>query len=147
MGNRQAPLFILAAVAILGGALWAYVHFAAPPAGPAPLTPEASAYVAYLKLGPIEIKAADSYVHQTLTEFAGTITNAGNRTVSSIEIYCVFYDAYGQVVRRERVSIVKPSSRPFQPGETRRYRLAFDDIPAGWNNRLPQLVIARIAFL
>jgi len=33
-----------------------------------------------------------------------------------------------------------------KPGETRAFRLPFDDIPEGWNNQLPQLVIARIDF-
>ena len=33
-----------------------------------------------------------------------------------------------------------------KPGETRTFRLPFDDIPGGWNNQMPQLVIARIEF-
>jgi hypothetical protein len=28
----------------------------------------------------------------------------------------------------------------------RPFRLPFDDIPASWNNQMPQLVIARIGF-
>lgn len=146
MGSKYAPLFILAAVLVLGGGIWAYLHFSAPPPAPAALTPEAKAYVQNLKLGPIEMRAADSYVNQTLTEFEGSITNGGNRTIRSLEIYCIFYDVYNQVVRRERTAVIRSSARPFQPGETRRYRLAFDDIPTAWNNQLPQLVIAQITF-
>ena len=33
-----------------------------------------------------------------------------------------------------------------KPGESRPFRLPFDDIPAGWNNQMPQLVIAHIEF-
>jgi hypothetical protein len=146
MGSKQAPLFILAAVLVLGGGILAYLRFSGPPPGPAPLTPEAKAYVPSLKLGPIEMRAASSYVNQTLTEFEGSITNGGNRTIRSLEIYCVFYDVYNQVVRRERTAVIRSSARPLQPGETRRYRLAFDDIPSGWNNQLPELVIAQITF-
>jgi hypothetical protein len=33
-----------------------------------------------------------------------------------------------------------------KPGESRDFRLPFDDIPGSWNNQMPQLVIARIEF-
>jgi hypothetical protein len=32
------------------------------------------------------------------------------------------------------------------PGETKPFRLPFDDIPESWNQMLPQIVIARIEF-
>ena len=69
--------------------------------------------------------------------------NAGDRSVSSAAVYCVFYDSYGQVVIRERVPIVKT---PLKPGESRSFRLPFDAIPPSWNNQMPQLVIAAIDF-
>jgi hypothetical protein len=49
----------------------------------------------------------------------------------------------GLVVLRERVPIVRSTIRP---GETRTFRLPFEGIPQSWNQALPQLVIAHIAF-
>lgn len=147
MGNKRIPFVIGGTLAILAVAIALALHFARP-ATPTrtPLTPEAKAYVAYLKLGPAQMKAADSYMHQTITEIDGAITNAGNRSIRSIDIDCIFYDAYGQMALRERAAIVKPAATPFRPGDTRNYRLAFDDIPSAWNNRLPRLVIGQITF-
>ena len=148
MGSKHRLFYVIAAIAIIAIAIWAYTHFAGPvQTGRTPLTPEAKAYVRNLKLGPVEMKATDSYVHQTITEIKGTITNSGDRALRSVYIYCVFYDAYGQIVLRELEAIVKPSAGgSFKPGDTRHYRLAFDDIPGSWNNQLPQLVIAQITF-
>jgi hypothetical protein len=64
----------------------------------------------------------------------------------SVELNCVFYDPYGQVVLRERVPIVRSRQGGLNPGETREFRLAFDTIPESWNQMLPQLVIAQITF-
>jgi hypothetical protein len=108
-----------------------------------PITPEAKAYVRNLKLSEISLKATESFSHQMLTEIEGKITNAGDRTVEYAEVACVFYDTIGQVVLRERAAIVR---RPLKPGETRPFRLPFDDIPQSWNNQLPQLVIAQLIF-
>jgi len=63
-----------------------------------------------------------------------------------VEINCVFYDAYGQVVLRERVAVVGRRTGSLAPGGMKSFRLAFDNIPESWNQALPQLVIAQIVF-
>ena len=110
---------------------------------PSPLTAEAKAYVRNLKLSEVTMKATESYVGQTVTEIEGKITNAGDHLTQHVDVYCNFYNSYGEVVIRERVAIVTTA---LKPGETRTFRLPFDDIPEGWNNQMPQLVIARIQF-
>jgi hypothetical protein len=119
---------------------------APPQTGVAPLTPEAKAYVRYLNLSGVQMKSTESYLKQSITEIEGNIENQGDRALVSVEIMCVFYDAYGQVVLRERVPIVKRSGGPLKPGGARAFRLPFDDIPSSWNNQMPSLVIASIMF-
>lgn len=108
-----------------------------------PLSPEAKAYARNLQLSEVSMKATESYSRQVITEIEGKVTNAGDRTVQFAEVACVFYDSIGQMVLRERAAIVR---RTLKPGETQAFRLPFDDIPASWNNQMPQLVIAQIRF-
>jgi len=63
-----------------------------------------------------------------------------------VEINCVFYDPYGQLVLRERVTVVGRRTGPLAPGDKKSFRLAFDNIPESWNQQLPALVIAQIVF-
>ena len=109
----------------------------------APLTPEGKAYVRNLPLSDVGIKSTESYARQTLTEIEGNIKNAGNRSVSRVEVFCIFYDRDGQLVLREKAPIVKTR---LDPGQTRRFRLAFDDVPESWNNQMPNVVIAQVIF-
>ena len=125
-----------------GGLAW-LVNRPRPTLETAPLTPEAKAYARNLPLSEVSMKATESYVGQMVTEIEGKITNSGERGVSQAEVYCIFYNAYGEVILREKVPIVKGA---LKPGETRGFRLPFDNIPASWNNQMPQLVIARIEF-
>jgi hypothetical protein len=108
-----------------------------------PLTPEAKAYAHNLQLSDVSMKATESYSKQVITEIEGKVTNAGDRTVEFAEVACVFHDSIGQMVLREKATIVR---RALKPGETQAFRLPFDDIPASWNNQMPQLVIAQIRF-
>jgi hypothetical protein len=63
-----------------------------------------------------------------------------------VEINCVFYDAYGQLILRRRVPVVSRKMDGLAPNETKQFRLPFDDIPESWNQTMPQLVIAQIQF-
>ena len=137
-------IYTAAVLLFLGGAgAWFVVRNSASTTSSVTLTPEAKAYVRNLKLGEVSMKATESYVGQTVTEIEGKLTNVGDRAVKHADVYCIFYNAYGEVVIRERVPIVTST---IKPGETRAFRLPFDDIPEGWNNQMPQLVIARIEF-
>ncbi len=107
------------------------------------LTANGKAYVRNLQLSDVHMQARESYARQTLTEIEGNVKNAGNRTVERVDVTCLFYDLRGMMILRERATLVK---RPLKPGESRRFRLAFDDIPESWNNGMPQLVIAQVAF-
>ncbi|MCL6545169.1 MAG: DUF2393 domain-containing protein [Bryobacteraceae bacterium] len=110
------------------------------------LTPEAKAYVRYLKLDEVQMKATEAFLKQTLVEITGKITNTGDRRLRQVDINCIFYDPYGQVVLRERVSIVRQRTGGLNPGETKDFRLPFDNIPESWNQAMPQMVIAQILF-
>ena len=133
----------------VGAAAFFYLDKSAKQGPPAPpgLSTEARAYVRNLKLMDVEMKAQESYLKQAVTEIVGKIGNNGDRTMQLVEINCVFYDPYGQVVLRERVPIVSRKMGTLAPGEIKSFRLAFDNIPESWNQSLPQMVIANITFL
>jgi hypothetical protein len=146
-GGIGPAAYTIIALAVIGLAVFAYTRFIASrkPESLA-LSPEAKQYVRNLQLSDVEMKANESYVKQTIVEVNGKITNSGDRPLQVIEIFCVFYDAYGQVDLRQRVPIVSARMGGLKPGETKSFRLPFDEVPESWNHQLPQLVIAGIKF-
>jgi len=141
---------VIGLVLVLGVAGFFYLDRISkrPPPPPPPLTGEAREYVRArnLKLADVEMKAHESYLKQSVVEITGTIQNVGARQLKSVEIYCVFYDPFGQVVLRERVPIVSQRTGGEAPGETKPFRLAFDNVPESWNQATPDLIIAAIDF-
>ena len=143
-----ASTVLVLVAALVGGAAFWYLDRQARQAEPErpTLTAEAKAYVRNLRLSDVGMKATDTYLKQTLVEILGKIGNAGDRRLGVVEINCIFYDPYGQVVLRERVPIVRRQLGGLNPGQTKDFRLAFDNIPESWNQVMPQLVIAQIQF-
>lgn len=142
------PVIVAAVVVALALGAWGVLDYVARKNPPKPqvLTAEARQYVHNLQLSNVEIKAAESYMKQQVVEITGNIANNGQRALKVVEIYCVFRDAYGQVVLRERVPIVGDRMGPLAPGSKKNFRLAFDNIPESWNQAIPDLVIAGIVF-
>jgi hypothetical protein len=142
MTSKTGIYTLVIALVLAGGLIW-FVNRPHAVVDTAPLSAEAKAYVRNLQLSEVTMKATESYAGQTVTEIEGKIANAGSRTVQHADVYCVFYNSYGEVILRERAPIVAGG---LKPGEMRTFRLPFDDIPGSWNNQMPQLVIARIEF-
>jgi hypothetical protein len=139
---------IVAVVLVAGAAGFWYLDQASrqPPPAPPPLTGEAKSYVSSLKLSDVDMNAHEDYFRQQVVEITGKIQNAGARPLQVVEINCIFYDPYGQVVLRQRVPIVSQKAGGLSPGTIKPFRLPFDTIPESWNNIMPQMVIARIDF-
>jgi hypothetical protein len=137
-----------ALVVILGAGFFLYLDRESrkPPPPPPPLTGDAKAYVHNLQLLDVDMQKHESYLKQAVVEITGKIGNNGPRPLRLIEINCVFYDPYGQVVLRSRQPIVSPKIGGLAPSEIKSFRLAFDEIPDSWNQAMPQLVIAHIDF-
>lgn len=107
---------------------------------------EAKAYIRELALGAVEMKAAESFGGQQLVEITGQIRNNGPRPLKKVDLTCIFYDPYNQVIFRETVPIVRPDKGGLKPNQTKPFRLPFDTIPKSWNQTLPQMVMAGVVF-
>ena len=137
---------VIMAIAAAGLAGFWYLNRPQAHKTPSALTGAAKAYVRNLQLAGVEMNAHESYLKQQIVEITGKLGNTGDRILKTVEINCVFYDAYGQVVLRTRTPIVSQRMGGLAPGDLKPFRLAFDDIPESWNQAMPQLVIARIDF-
>ena len=148
--QRSAPIVPIALGILLMAALgagWVLYNQARVTTGEEPqLTQEARDYLPLLDLTGVEMSAAEDALGQTLLEITGTVANKGDRLLSLVEVNCVFRDVNGVEVDRQRAQIVRSRGGPLGPGETRDFRLPFDNISEAWNQILPNLYIAQIRF-
>lgn len=132
---------ILTVVVLAAG--WIYLSRPAPQvADQEGATAEAKAYLPNLELSNVKMTATENFMQQQVVEVTGSIANHGSRKLSLVEVYCLFYGMDGKEIHRERVAI----ARALGPGETRPFRLPFDTLADGWNQAMPRLAIAKIAF-
>jgi len=120
------------------------------PSGPPP-------YAANLKFSDLKMSRAQNFVGATVTYIDGTLTNAGDKTVTRVIAHVTFKDPYGQVAQIEDVPVrtlqpfgpytdaVDLASSPLSPGQSKPFRLTFEHVSEQWGQSYPELQVVDVA--
>ncbi len=118
---------------------------------------EPPAYAANLKFSDLKTSAAQNFVGATVSYIDGVITNTGNMTVIHAVVQVTFKDEMGQIAQRDELPIhvlqtggpydeaVDLVMSPLAPGQSKPFRLTFENISAQWNHAYPDLQITAVS--
>jgi len=114
------------------------------------------AYAADLKFSDVKTSAAQNFVGATVSYIDGAITNTGDKTVIHAVVQVTFKDDMGQTAQREELPLrvlrtggpydeaVDFNFSPLEPGQSKPFRLTFENISAQWNHAYPDLQITQV---
>ena len=115
------------------------------------------AYAANLKFSDLKTSAAQNFVGATVNYLDGVIANTGDKTVIHAVVQITFKDDMGQTAQREELPIhvlrtggpydeaVDLNLSPLAPGQSKPFRLTFENISAQWNHAYPDLEITQVS--
>ncbi|MGA6983037.1 MAG: FxLYD domain-containing protein [Candidatus Sulfotelmatobacter sp.] len=113
-------------------------------------------YAANLKLSDFRMSAAENFVGATVSYVDGTVTNAGDKTVSHATVEVQFKDDLGQLAQREDIPLQRLKTdgpypeavdfnvTPLGPGQSAPFRLTFESISAQWNHQVPEIQVTDV---
>jgi uncharacterized protein DUF2393 len=149
--SSRRTIAIAVAVVIVVAIVFAFLLRSQPKttSGPPP-------YAASLKLSDFKMSAAENFVGATVSYVDGTITNAGNKTVTHVIVEVLFKDDLGQLAQREDIpmQVLKTtgpypealdfSVSPLGPSQSKTFRLTFESISAQWNHQYPEIQVTDV---
>jgi hypothetical protein len=150
--DSSRRIIVIAVIAVMAVMLAIAFIFREPPKG----TSGPPAYAVNLKLSDFKMSAAENFVGATVSYIDGTITNAGNQTVTHAAVEVNFKDEMGQVAQRENLPLkvlktggpypeaVDLGALPLAPGKSQTFRLTFESVSAQWNHQYPEISITDI---
>jgi hypothetical protein len=115
------------------------------------------AYAASLKFSDFKTSAAQNFAGATFTYIDGVIANTGDKTVIHAVAQVTFKDDMGQMAQREEIPIrvlrtggpydetVDFSMSPLAPGQSKPFRLTFENLSSRWNQSYPDLEITQVS--
>ncbi len=117
---------------------------------------EPSPYAANLKFSDLKASAAQNFAGATVSYLDGVITNTGNQTVIHAAVQVTFKDDMGQTAQRDELPIhvlrtggpydeaVDLNMSPLLPGQSKPFRLTFENISNQWNHAYPDLKVTQV---
>src|SRR5258706_14920869 len=112
---------------------------------------------ANLKFSELKTSAAQNFVGATVSYIDGVITNTGDKAVVHAVAQVIFRDELGQTAQREELPIrvlrtggpydeaVDLNVSPLAAGQSKPFRLTFENISAQWNHAYPELQITQVS--
>lgn len=149
-------IIALAAVILVIGILVAVSHHGQPAnpggAGLAPPDP----YAARLPITNLQMSQAGNMAGSQTTYVDGRIANTGQKTVTAITVQVAFHGFTNPIAQKQTMPLAlirmrdpyvdtQPvSAAPLAPGDSRDFRLIFDNIPQDWNQTYPEIRIIAV---
>ena len=147
---RAIVVGVVAVVAVVG--VIALLTRSAPrsPVAPHP-------YASNLKLSDLKMSTAENFVGASVTYVDGTVTNAGDKTVSHAMVHVNFKNSLDQIAQAEAIALrvlqtsgpypdaVDLSASPLAPGQSKPFRLTFEHVSADWNHAYPELQVTDVS--
>jgi hypothetical protein len=148
---RPILIGVVIVAVVVGALIFAFRSDQKKPAEPSP-------YAANLKFSDLKASAAQNFAGATVSYLDGQITNTGNQTIIHAIVQVTFKDDMGQVAQKEELPIhvlrtggpydeaVDLNMSPLLPGQTKPFRLTFEDISAQWNQHsYPDMQVTEVA--
>jgi Protein of unknown function (DUF3426) len=107
-------------------------------------TPEEKAYPQNIQLTSGAVEAAQNFLQHTVTTVHGTVTNKGKKTVRYLEISLTFSDIEGKPIQQKTADAISTNAPPLNPGETRAFKVSFDEVSPVWNQAPPRMAPVRV---
>lgn len=114
-------------------------------------------YAANVKISDVKMSTAENFVGASVTYVEGTVTNAGDKSVTQLVTQVTFKDSLGQVVQAETVPLfvidstgpypnpVDLSASPLAPGQSKPFRITLEHVSADWSREYPSLEVAGLS--
>ena len=97
----------------------------------------------YVELPHLGILTSENYLGHQIREIEGSVLNRSDRTLRSVELNLAFKSFDGEVVL---VSEEEALRAPLGPGEERMFVFRFENLPAGWNYRVPDVEVRAVGY-
>jgi hypothetical protein len=143
-------LAALIVVAVAGGIILIFEHGKSTPAV-TPVSTPTDPYAANLAISQLQMSESANLAGGKSTYLDGQIANNGARTVTAITVQVIFRDPAHEVAwnqtqplmlirtRQPYIDVEPVSAAPIRPGDTRDFRLIFDNVPQDWDGAYPEI--------
>jgi len=150
MGEHRSILIIGASIAVVVGILlvWVLAPSARNNVSSVPLTEisDTATIQNYLQLSHLSIATSENFARQRIYVISGYLKNVSDKPVRMAELKMAFTDFDGKSIFDYTQKVIDRNQKPLLPGAELRFEVRQENLPRGWNYRVPITEISKIGY-
>jgi hypothetical protein len=149
MGEHRSAIIIVASIVLIVGLIvgWTFISSGQQEGlGPvAELTDDATIQSS-VQLSHLSIATSENFARQKIYIISAYLKNVSDKPLRSAEVKMIFTDFDGKPIHEYSQTILNPSQKPVPPGGEFRFEVRQENLPRGWNYRIPMTQITKIGY-
>jgi hypothetical protein len=150
MGEHRSTIIITASVLLIAGlaAGWAFISSGKDAASAAPLVEisDTAAIQNSVELTHVSIATAENFAKQKIYVVSAYLKNVSGKPLRTAEVKMVFTGFDGKAVHEYAQRVLDRNQKPLPPGEQFRFEVRQENMPRGWNYRIPITEITKVGY-
>jgi hypothetical protein len=150
MGENRSGIFIGGAIVVVVGIflLWALAPPAQDKGTDVPLTElsDAAAVQNSLQLSHLSIATSENFARQKIYVITGYLKNVSDKPLRMAELKMAFTNFDGNTILDYRQKVLDRNQKPLPPGVAFRFEVRQENLPHGWNYRVPITEVSKIGY-
>jgi hypothetical protein len=150
MAEHRATIIIVASLVLLIGITlaWVFVAPAHDQAAAVPLTEtsDPATIQSSTQLTHLSIATSENFARQKIYVISAYLKNLSNKPLRQAEVKMVFTDYDNKPIHEYSQKVLDRNQKPLEPGSEFRFEVRQENLPRGWNYRVPLTEVTKLAY-
>jgi Protein of unknown function (DUF3426) len=149
MGEHRTTIIIVASIVLIVGLIvgWALISSGQQElTGPVTEITDAAAIQSSVQLSHLSIATSENFARQKIYVVSAYLKNLSDKPVRSAEVKMTFMDFDGKPIHEYTQKILNPTQKAIPPGAEFRFEVRQENLPRGWNYRVPIAEVTEIGY-
>ena len=149
MGEHRTTIIIVASIVLIVGFIvsWALISSGQQePAGPVTEITDPAAIQSSVQLSHLSIATSENFARQKIYIVSAYLKNLSDKPLRLAEVKMTFMDFDGKPIHEYTQKILNPIQKSVPPGAEFRFEVRQENLPRGWNYRVPMAEITKVGY-
>jgi Protein of unknown function (DUF3426) len=150
MGENRATGIIVAAILLVVGLIagWAFISSGEQevPTVPFTVVSDTASIQSSVQLSHLSIATSENFARQRIYVISAYLKNVSDKPLRFAEVKMTFTDFDGKPIHEYTDKILDKNQRPVPPGVEFRFEVRQENLPRGWNYRVPITEVTKVGY-
>ena len=149
MGEHRAMILIGASIVLIVGLIvgWTFISSGQQEIAPSiSEVTEPTAIQRSIELSHLSIATSENFARQKIYVISAYLKNLSQKPLRTAEVKMTFTDFDGKPIHAYSQKILYQNQKPVPPGEEFRFEVRQENLPRGWNYRVPLTEVTKLGY-